>query len=491
MGSSWSDTWRSRTGKRLGAAFLAVLLLFGAALVVELVALRRIAAAEAEVAELDHAKHSGHKAASMVREQYIREAHTLIEFDDSHLDQYEAVVKSTRDAVAHLRTMARSDQERALAGQIAQLAAENDRDFRALVLPAIRSGDRGQVTEIGARLEAVVDRVVQVNDELNHMFETRSEAAREHAGALRGRVKWVTLLCFGLAIALAAIVGAWLARSIVRPVAALQAGTRRVGEGDLDARIEIAGGDEFAELAAAFNQMTESLARNQEALVRSQKLASVGQVAAGVAHEINNPLGVILGYTRILRQQPGGGDSEELRIIEDETRQCQRIVQSLLELARPQRLAVEPVDLAELTREEVERLSESGRLDGRTVQVGGGDRVGVDCDAGRVRQVIANLVVNAVQASPPDGEVRVEVAGDGHDAIVTVSDRGRGIAPDELPRVFDPFFTTKPQGTGLGLAIAQAIADAHGGRIEIHSVEGEGTRVALRLPRAAAQEGRA
>jgi signal transduction histidine kinase len=294
----------------------------------------------------------------------------------------------------------------------------------------------------------------------------------------------VTLICFGLAILVAAMVGLWLMRSILRPIAALRAGTERVGAGDLQGRIEIAGRDEFAALAASFNQMTADLARKQEALVRSHKLASIGQIAAGVAHEINNPLGVILGYTKVLRREPALAAREELQIIEDEVNQCRRIVQDLLDLARPQRLELVPVDLAEVARDAVQRLRETDRLRDIAVDVPAPPRpVTVRADEAKLRQVVLNVLVNAIEAATAHVTLRAEAADGG--GVLVVGDDGPGMTPEVLAHVFEPFFTTKRNGTGMGLAIAQTIVDAHAGRIDVAAGAGEGTRVSIWLPEAA------
>jgi signal transduction histidine kinase len=270
-------------------------------------------------------------------------------------------------------------------------------------------------------------------------------------------------------------------RTIVRRVEILRGGARRVGAGDLDARIELAGEDEFAELASSFNQMAASLAREQAALVRSQKLASIGHVAAGVAHELNNPLSVILGYTKLLRADPGA-NAEELKIIEDETRLCHRIVQELLDLARPRRLEVGSVDLAVLAREAIERLTDAGALRDRSVRVIADRPVLVAADAGKLRQVIANVVVNAAEATSSTGTITIDARSNGDCAMLTVADDGPGVLPEIKDQIFEPFVTTKSRGTGLGLAIAYAIIDAHGGRISIESSPGAGTLVSLQLP---------
>ena len=473
---------RNVTRRRLLAALAVVLLLFGASLAVELFTLRRIAEAEADVARLDHAKHAGHMVAAQVREQYIHQAHTLIEFGKGHLGHYGNVVVETRAAIAHLQAIAETAQDKALADRMAQLADQNDRDFRAQVVPAIEAGDRGHVADLGEKLEGVVDQVVDLNSQLNDSLERRSIAARDRAERLRQQALVATIACFALAIVLAAGLGLWLTRTIARRVETLRQGARKIGAGDLSARIALHGNDELAELATTFDHMAASLANEQAALVRSQKLASIGQVAAGVAHELNNPLLVILGYTKLLRREPGP-HAEELGIIEDEARLCQRIVAELLDLARPQQLDVQPVDLAQLAREAVDRLQDAGALAERDVEIRAGDPVVVPADAGRLRQVIANVVVNAAEATEPRGHITIEARADHEAATLTIADDGPGIPAAVQEKLFDPFVTTKPRGTGLGLAIAQAIVDAHGGRISVASSPETGTSVSLRLPR--------
>jgi two-component system NtrC family sensor kinase len=473
----------SVTARRLAGAFLAVLVLFAAALVMTLIALRNIATAEAEVDRLDHAKHAGHVAAAQVREQYIHQAHMLINFDTGHLDHYDEAAAVTRLATAHLTSLATTPEERDRATAIGRLAQESDQIFRAKVLPAIARGDHSQLLALSDETEAVVAKVVAINDELNQIFEQQSALARSGAASTQERATFVVVLCFGLAFVLAGVVGTLLARSILRPIGILRAGAHRVGTGDLAARITVAGDSEFAELAQTFNQMTRDLAEIQAALVRSQKLASIGQVAAGVAHEINSPIGVILGYAKLMRRDPAVGTREDVRIIEDEALQCQRIVQGLLDLARPQQLNLAPIDLGEVASDALARLADSEQLASwKVIRVPAPGPLLVAGDAGKFRQIICNLILNAAEATPPGGAIELASRVEGGQAVVTVTDTGAGISADALARVFDPFFTTKRSGTGLGLAIAQAIADAHGGRLEIAETSSAGTCVALRLP---------
>ncbi|MBK7580135.1 MAG: HAMP domain-containing protein [Myxococcales bacterium] len=267
----------------------------------------------------------------------------------------------------------------------------------------------------------------------------------------------------------------------IRTASGSREGAAHIARGDLSTQIRLEGSDEFSDLADAFNQMAADLQRHQDSAVRSQKLATVGQVVAGVAHEINNPLGVILGYLKLMRKNATLTElaGEELRIVEDEAHQCQRIVRELLDLARPPRFEGYPVDLGELVKESVERLGESKR---------GAAGVEVECsgvslvrgDQTQLREVVANLLINAMEAG---GEhVEVHVVGRNGGVQLEVSDTGVGMDAAVRERAFEPFFTTKPRGTGLGLAVTQAIVHAHGGEISIDSNEGHGTRVRVDLP---------
>jgi len=476
------------TGRRIVFSFSAVLGLFAIALAVMLVGLDRIAGAETEVVRLDHAKHAGHQAAALAREQYIHQAHTMLEWNRSHVGHYSEVAVQARAAADALRGMVDGTEARGQADEIARLVAESDHYFRSEVLAAIAKDDRARVSELHRRTEEVVDKVVRINERLNAALEARSEEAQRRAEGIRSQARFLVLCCFGLAILLAAAVGGYLMRSISRPMAALRQGVQRAGSGNLRDEIQLGGDDEFAELARAFNLMTRDLSRHHAQLLEAHRLASLGQVASGVAHEVNNPLGVILGYTVLLRSDPALREREELAIIEDEVRQCQRIVAGLLDLARPVRLDVSELDLGEVIREAVARLDESGRTGEVSISLEEPVRpVLVRADEARVRQILVNLLMNAVEAAASDGAadklVLVRWRSEGARIEIEVLDHGPGIAADTLPRLFEPFFSTKARGHGLGLAIARSLARAHGGDITVAPRgEGPGTRATLVLP---------
>jgi len=474
----------SGTSVRLSAAFLAVLALFAVALWITLTTFDRLGAAEQEVAELEDAKHAGHSMAALIREQYMHQAHTIISWDRSHPHHYEEAAKNTRAATRRLQEMARSEEHRARTLEIARLVAEVDEAFKARILPGVEANDRAAASRGHEETEKLVRRVVTMSEGLNRELERFSLDARQRERALRSDARAAALLCFALALAVAAALGFFMVRSIRTRLDGLRDGATRIAKGDLSTRIRLGGDDEFTDLADTFNQMASDLEAHQTAAVRSQKLATVGQIAAGVAHEINNPLGVILGYLKLLRKNPDvvAVAGEELAILADEAHQCQRIVRELLDLARPPDFEGTPLDLCELVKESVERLSESGRSTaGIEVDCSGAPRV--RGDSTQLREVVANLLNNALEA----GSERVTVQVQGKDGVVhlDVNDTGAGMDESVREHAFDPFFTTKERGTGLGLAISQAIVHAHGGEIAIDSRVEQGTRIRVSLPRVA------
>lgn len=471
---------RISTGWRLGATFAAVLALFAVALLVVLPAMGELERADRDVAAVDRAKHSGHRVAALVREQYIHQAHTIIEGNRSHLGHYRDIAETTRKATGELAGHAVSDEERALASQISAMVAGNDDDFMRVTLPAIDRGEHDEVVRLHGETEIAVADILKLVRQLNERFESRSDAARVRAERERRRVRVTTLACFGAAALLAALAAILTTRLIARRVSALREGARRVGDGDLSRRIGLTGNDELAELADAFDDMAARLHRHQQDLVQSQKLASIGRLCAGVAHEINGPLGIILGYAKVIRKQ--GVDEEALRAIEDETKQCQRIVQALLDMSRQETPRFAPVDLVQLARDGVDRLRATGILKGRDVIVDdAGAPVIAFGDETKLRQVVLNLLTNAAEATPEGGTIRVEAGLRDARAVLSVVDDGPGIPAATKARLFEPFFTTKDEGTGLGLAISRAIVEAHRGEIRFDAREKGGTRVEVRL----------
>ena len=231
----------------------------------------------------------------------------------------------------------------------------------------------------------------------------------------------------------------------------------------------------------------------QEQLHRADRLAVAGELAAGVAHEVNNALVGILGQTELVH---GPADVEALRAamacVETQGRRIAEIVQGLLGFARPQPPQPGPIDLCELVRDTLLLMAhELGRSRIRSETRFAPGLAAVLADAKQIQQVLVNLFSNAAQAMEPrgGGTIQVNIQPGPGGVCLEVEDSGIGIPPDDLPRVFDPFFSTKEQGNGLGLSVSYAIVQAHGGEMTVRSVSGVGTTFAVRLPAAPAAEG--
>jgi signal transduction histidine kinase len=260
---------------------------------------------------------------------------------------------------------------------------------------------------------------------------------------------------------------------------------------------------ENASLYEQLQRSYDDLKQSQDLLVRQEKLASLGRLAAGVAHELNNPLSSVAGFAEALQRRTGelGGGSrcgisecqEYLGLIQSEVARAATIVRRLLDYARQREPTAEPVDVARVVRDAVGFVERQARLANQEIQVAAaGEPCQVRGDAPMLQQLFLNLLTNALDAVEGGGQVRIAVrcqpdgAGGAGWVEVLVRDTGIGIPPETLRRVFDPFFTTKAvgKGTGLGLAISQSIVEQHGGSIELTSPgRGQGATVRVRLPR--------
>jgi len=227
----------------------------------------------------------------------------------------------------------------------------------------------------------------------------------------------------------------------------------------------------------------------EKQLQRADKLASLGQISTGIAHEINNPLGVMLGYTQLLlRENPAGTQNhDDLKIIEKHARNCKTVVDDLLKFARGTRTNKTPIDVNQCVQEVLSLVSHQFELDKITLATGLDPHLPtLVADGEKIKQVFMNLLMNARQAIKKSGTISVATTTDPDKKSVRISirDTGCGI-PDELvDKIFDPFFTTKPvgEGTGLGLSVSYGIIQDHNGRIEAHSEVGRGSTFSVVLP---------
>jgi len=285
-----------------------------------------------------------------------------------------------------------------------------------------------------------------------------------------------------------------LAYFIQRPMVELQEKIALVSEGNLDVAVSFSRrNDEIGDLGRNFNYMMQQLRESREEIERlhrtqisrAEYLATLGELAAGLAHEIRNPLAGIAGVIEIIgRDLPSTSPARAvLKDVRLEVAQINRILTDLLETARPHppqiclsNLNTTVEHAVMLARQQV--LSKPIKIELHQAP----DLAEVEHDSDQIHQVLLNLLLNAVQAMEKEGTVRVEIGSRDDCATVVVSDTGRGIQPQHLPNIFRPFYTTRGNGTGLGLSLARRIVEEHHGRIEVSSVVGKGSRFEVVLP---------
>lgn len=291
-----------------------------------------------------------------------------------------------------------------------------------------------------------------------------------------------------LSLALAGVIAMPISRLITRPIGRLVEATQKLAAGDMQVRVEAQGQGELAALAHSFNGMVETLNRTQQELLHKEKLASMGQLAAGVAHEINNPLGTILLFADILYKEMPENDERraDLRRIIDEARRCKTIVADLLNFARQQEVLTQETDLGQLLERAIDAVQHQPSFGGVRIQRCFDSHVPtIEADPEQLQQVFVNLLNNAAEAMPHGGTITLTTSlVDGNTVQVEVADTGFGIPQESLGKLYTPFFTTKSpgSGTGLGLSIVYGIIKMHRGQIGVESEVGRGTAFTVTLP---------
>ena len=337
----------------------------------------------------------------------------------------------------------------------------------------------------------------------------------DYIASTETRSRSTFLYIFAIGTAAMILIGYLLAQLIARPILRLRDMSQAVAGGDLNQSIGLRQTDEIGELAGSFDTMTlrlrertaeaarlyeETVQRNKELaeinvrlqtmqgqLIQSEKLAAVGQLTAGIVHDVKNPLAVIKGLAEVLQDDATITDEtrHELQVIRESAEKANRIVSDLLKFARQSQPEMQSHDLRETVEASIRLttyLIREARI--QLVKEIPEQTLLVTYDPQQIEQVLINLIHNAIQAMPNRGTLKVCLDQVDGAAAVAIQDTGTGISPENLKRIFDPFFTTKPEGvgTGLGLSVSYGIIANHKGRIEVESEEGKGTKFTIYLP---------
>jgi signal transduction histidine kinase len=303
----------------------------------------------------------------------------------------------------------------------------------------------------------------------------------------------LNLLAIFVVLTVAGVVAAfWMGRLLTEPLRRMAVLARRIGAGDLSGRIPVRSDDEVGELAASFNDMSEQLAASRQALIRSEKLATAGELAAGVAHEINNPLASLQACLWALRK-PDLPEEERTRHLDSLSKGLGRIartVKQLLGFARPSRTSRAPVPLDDVVARAVHLVRPTLPEDRIAIEMDlQSELPEISVDRDQIEQLLVNLLLNAchaIEETDRDGTITLRLRETGAEQLLEVIDDGPGIPQEDLERVFAPFFTTRVdgEGSGLGLSVSGGIAEVHGGTLTLHpGPGGRGVRARLSLPK--------
>jgi len=369
--------------------------------------------------------------------------------------------------------------------------AAADRDLMAQLFQALDRGETAHADELRDELVTrgalAKKRMSQLEQRVQHNVDLLLDAARARE-TLSIRLL-LALAGFSLLVGLGM---ALYARRVLKPLSTVTERAKAVARGDLTPQPVVASPDEIGELAATFESMVTAIARANEQLLASERLAAIGKMAAHVTHEVRNPLSSIGLNVELLEEELAAReDAKEavalLRAIKNEVDRLTALTEQYLSVARQQQLRLEDEDLGELVAEACRFVRPDFERNSVELEMDVDDELPrVRVDEAQIKQALFNLLRNAREAMTGPGKVFVAVkraAGDGVD--VTVDDEGRGVDAETRSHLFEPFFTTKGRGTGLGLAITRQIIEAHGGTVTCEGREPVGTRFWIHLPLAA------
>lgn len=334
------------------------------------------------------------------------------------------------------------------------------------------------------------DSLRNLGQKLVEVTERWQKEERVQIDLLFQRAIYLFLVSIGIFVVLGILVAFYLARLLVRPMNQMQGAMERIAHGDYSPIPISSRSEEFRSLFRAFNRMIQELEEHQEQLLQSRKIAAIGTLTSGIAHELNNPINNIVLTAETLKEDfRHVGEEEAVSLLHDILVQADRaseIVKGLLDFSRSERPEFELLTIPAVVDETLKLVRNQLMLSGIQVEKEvPAEMPLISGDRKSLQQVFLNIFINAIQAMPDGGYLRIKVyPEEDHWLKIDVGDTGAGIDPEHLPRIFDPFYTTKEvgRGTGLGLSVTYGIIEKHGGHIEAHSKKGEGTVFTITLP---------
>ncbi|MBI5212611.1 MAG: HAMP domain-containing protein, partial [Nitrospirae bacterium] len=397
------------------------------------------------------------------------------------------------------------------------------KDYKEDVSILITTNDTSQIKSLENTATMKGNTIIGLLEKVRHAADKMRGEIKNKRNILIQRSRTIIFVTIFLTVAFSVLIFIAVIRGITAPVNSLIKGIQKIGAGDFSQRVDVHTKDEIGFMAEAFNNMTrqlnamnkekdgllhalkefneelerkvkeatEELRLAQENMVRTETLAAVGTLSAGVSHEISTPLNTILGFTQLIISEmdddnPAKGD---LKVIEQETVRCKRIVQGLLDFARTPRHEEKLMDINGILDEtltlmeyqpSMKKIIVKKDMDSRLMQI--------EADHLQLKQVFLNIILNATQAMPEGGELKIATRNTGGGIEAFISDTGIGILEEDRKKIFQPFYTTKKDGTGLGLSISYGIIKKHGGEIYVERAAGGGTAFRIFLPSKAVRD---
>lgn len=330
--------------------------------------------------------------------------------------------------------------------------------------------------------------VPQITEEARERMEKQIKLTEE----TKIKASWIIVVGIIIAVGVGFLIAYFISQDITKSIGNLMDGMKKVEEGDLKARVDVKSKDELGRLGGYFNEMLNKIeqARDKQRVLQQQvanaeKLASLGRLAAGVAHEINNPLtGVLTSGHILLKKTPEDApEKEDLEVIVKETTRCRKIIKGLLDFARQTKPEMRLSSINEIIEESLSLVENQASFRNiKIIKELAQSLPLISVDADQIRQVFINIILNAQEAMPKGGVLTISSSQKDKFIEVKFIDTGCGILKENMDKLFDPFFSTKEGGTGLGLAVSYGIIEKHQGSIEVKSELGKGTAVIVKLP---------
>jgi len=438
------------------------------------------------------------------------EKNYLLYGDSGSLEDIGRYLATLKDAIAKIRDeVERNIGSEHVANMMRSISEYEDRIGR---LGKIRSdqerlrrggpgGAKESLLELQRDERAMVEQLRAVAREIQVYVAENAQSERSDIARILKASSILLVITLGLIVVLGSIINSKLAWSIVTPIRNLERITKKITRGDFSESIEVHGHDEISSLAESFNQMEDKLdhamnslediikqlQEKQAQLVEAEKLASIGKLAAGIAHEINNPLTSVLTFSNLMLEQcpPDDPRYDKLKLMARETDRARTIVRQLLNFGRESVIKPVKININQPVTEIVDSLVAQEAFKDITLSINLDDGLPeVYADPAQFGQVVLNILLNAIHAIEPPGKITVMTRRAGKNIEITFVDTGKGIPDENMHKIFDPFFTTKDatKGTGLGLAVSYGIIKKHGGDIAVASIVGKGTTFTVRMP---------